>query len=150
VRSLIGLQYSRDLLGFLLHKMVARHLLYDSMVKSTDRRTPIDQKNASQLSSLLEGDDTEIFEIDRSNLVLQLRTLRRAIIEGADEIDMVAIERVFGKSVSRTLTRAARKLYLATEDLDGLLRLIERARTPNSSGRPKPKRKPSKQRKAPN
>ena len=119
------------------------------MVKTADPRTPIHQKNASQLSSLLEGDDTEIFEIDRSNLVLQLRTIRRAIKEGAEEIEMVAIERVFVKSVSRTLARAASKLYLVAKDLDGLLPLIERAHVPKAPGRPKPKRKAGNRPKAP-
>jgi hypothetical protein len=128
---------------------MARHLLCHSMVKSTDRRAPIDQKNASQLSSLLEGDDTEIFEIDRSNLVLQLRTVRRAIKEGAEEIEMVAIERVFAKAVSRVLTRTALKLNLVAKDLDGLLPLIERAQVPKAPGRPKPKRKAGNRPKAP-
>jgi len=112
------------------------------MVKPTDRRSAIPQKTANQLLSLLEGDDTEIFEIDRSNLALQLRTLRRTINEGAEEIDMVAIESVFVKAVSRALTKTAQKMYLVAEDLDGLLRLVERARAPKLSGRPEPKQKP--------
>jgi hypothetical protein len=112
------------------------------MVKPTDRRSAIPQKTANQLLSLLEGDDTEIFEIDRSNLALQLRTLRRTINEGAEEIDMVAIESVFVRAVSRALTKTAQKMYLVAEDLDGLLRLVERARAPKLSGRPEPKQKP--------
>jgi hypothetical protein len=120
------------------------------MVKSSDRRPAISPKTANQLLSLLEGDDTEIFEIDRSNLALQLRTLRRIINEGAEEIDMVAIESVFVKAVSRALTRAARKLYLAAEDLDDLLGLVERANVPNSTGRPEPNQKPRNRRKTPN
>jgi hypothetical protein len=121
-----------------------------SMVKPSDRRPAISPKTANQLLSLLEGDDTEIFEIDRSNLALQLRTLRRIINEGAEEIDMVAIESVFVKAVSRALTRAARKLYLAAEDLDGLLGLVERANVPNSTGRPEPNQKSRNRRKTPN
>jgi len=120
------------------------------MVKSTDRRPAIPPKTPNQLSSLLEGDDAGIFEIDRSNLVLQLRTLRRTMKEGAEEIDMVAIESVFVKSVSRALTRAANKLYLAAEDLRGLVRLVERAIVPKTAARPELNRKPAKRRKAPN
>lgn len=119
------------------------------MVKSTDRRPAIPPKTANQLLSLLEGDDTEIFEIDRSNLVLQLRTLRRTINDGAEEIDMVALESVFVKSVSRALKRASGKLYLVAQDLDDLLDLIERAHAPKSSGRTDSKRKPRIRRKAP-
>src|ERR1700676_4095557 len=84
----------------------------------------------------------EIFEIDRSNLVLQLRTIRRAINESAEEMEMVAIERVFDKPVSRALTRSSRKLYRIAEDLGDLHRLIERARLPGSLDESAPKAKP--------
>ncbi|MGA7872652.1 MAG: hypothetical protein WCA22_17325 [Candidatus Binatus sp.] len=87
-------------------------------------------------------DQDGIFEIDRSNLVLQLRSVRQAIIEGAEEMEMVAIERVFVKSVSQALTRTSRKLYVVGEELNGLLYLIERAQVPKADGRPAPKRKP--------
>jgi hypothetical protein len=95
-------------------------------------------------------DQHEIFEIDRSNLVLQMRTLRRVIKEGAEELDMVAIERVFVKSASQSLTRTARKLDLVAEDLVGLLRLVERARAPKAPERPEPKRNPRNRPKPPN
>jgi hypothetical protein len=120
------------------------------MVKSTDRRPAIPPKTPNQLLSLLEGDDAGIFEIDRSNLILQLHTLRRTINEGAEEIDMVAIESVFVKSVSRALTRAANKLYLAAEDVGGLVRLVERAIVPKAAARPEPNGKSRNRRKAPN
>jgi hypothetical protein len=123
---------------------------FSTMVKPTDRRPTIPPKIANQLLSLLEGDDTGIFEIDRSSLVLQLRTLRRTINEGAEEIDMVAIESVFVKAVSRALTRAASKLYLAAEDVGALLRLVERANVPTVPGRAQPNRKPRNRPKAPN
>lgn len=119
------------------------------MVKQTDRRTANPPKTPNQLLSLLEGDDTKIFEIDRSNLVLQLRTLRRTINDGAEEIDMVALESVFVKSVSRALTRASGKLYMVAENLDGLIDLIERAHAPKWSGRTDSKRKPRIRRKPP-
>jgi hypothetical protein len=87
----------------------------------------------------LQLDQQEIFEIDRSQLIRELRTLRRAINESAEEMEMVAIERVFVKSVSRALTGAARKLYQVAEDLHGLHRMIERARPPKELERSNPK-----------
>jgi len=90
-------------------------------------------------------DQNEVFEIDRSNLVLELRTIRRAINETAEEMEMVAVERVFVDSVSRNLTRTARKLYRVSEDLHGLHRMVERARVPKepeqSNSKPPPRRK---------
>ena len=83
-------------------------------------------------------DRSDVFEIDRSNLVLQLRILLRAMNEGAEEIDMVAIEKVFVESVSRALTRAARRLHLAAEDLHGLLRFVQQAHVPKASHDPTP------------
>ncbi len=88
-------------------------------------------------------DKHEIFEIDRSNLILQLRSIRRAINESAEEMEMVAIERVFVKSVSQALTRTARKLYRVSEDLNGLHQVVERAHLPNepeqSNSKPPPR-----------
>jgi hypothetical protein len=72
------------------------------------------------------------FEIDRSTVTLQLRNLRRAVDEGAMEMDMVAAERVFGKPVSLALVRSARKLHLIATDLDSLLRLVARAHLPKT------------------
>jgi len=93
-------------------------------------------------------DQLEIFEIDRSNLILQLRTLRRAIDEAAEEMAMVAIERVFSKSPSGALARGGQKLRLASRDLNRVLRLIERAHIPKAPGRPGPKPKLGNRRKA--
>jgi hypothetical protein len=88
----------------------------------------------------------EIFEIDRSNLVRQLRTIRRAINESAEEMEMVAVEQVFVKRVSQALIRTARKLYRGAEDLNGLQRLIERAHLPKpperSNSKPTPRNRP--------
>jgi len=119
------------------------------MVKHTDRRPPVRQKTANQLLNLLEGDDTEIFEIDRSNLVLELRTIRRAINESAEEMEMVAIEKVFVKSVCQALARTARKLYRVSEDLSALHRMVEEARPPTAPGRPPRKPPPRNRRKTP-
>jgi hypothetical protein len=91
-------------------------------------------------------DQSEIFEIDRSNLVRQLRSIRRAINESAEEMEMVAIEQVFVKRVSQALIRTARKLYRGAEDLNGLQRMIERAHAPGafngSDPKPKPRNRP--------
>jgi hypothetical protein len=87
-------------------------------------------------------DQQEIFEIDRSNLILQLRNIRRAINESAEEMEMVAIERVFVKSVSRALTGTARKLYQVAEDLNVLHRMIQRAHLPKEPERSNPKSRP--------
>jgi hypothetical protein len=80
-------------------------------------------------------DRHDIFEIDRSNMVAQLRIIRRAINDSAEEMEMVAIERVFVNSVSQELTRTARKLYQLVEDLSGLHRIIERATLPKEPER---------------
>ncbi len=109
---------------------------------------PVKSRNARQSTVLPETfdsrwDQREIFGIDRSGLVLQLRILRRAINESAEEMEMVAVERVFVKSVSQALTRTARKLYRISEDLNGLDRMVERARPPKapeqSNSRPTPR-----------
>ena len=85
----------------------------------------------------------ELFEIDRSNLVIQLRALRRAINDGAEELKMVAIEGVFVSSLSRVLISTARKLQILSEDFDGLIRDVERATGPKATTRklrtPKPR-----------
>ena len=90
----------------------------------------------------------ELFEIDRSNLVLQLRALRRSINDGAEELKMVAIEGVFVNSLSRVLTSTARKLRILSEDFDGLIRQVERAAGPKATTRklrtPKPRNRRSK------
>lgn len=90
-------------------------------------------------------DQNELFEIDRSNLVLQLRTIRRAINESAEDMEMTAVERVFVDSVSRILARTARKLYRVSEDLHGLHGIVQRARLPKepeqSNSRRLPRRK---------
>ena len=95
-------------------------------------------------------DQHDVFEIDRSNLVLQLRAVRRAISESAEEMEMVAIERVFVKPVSQTLTRTARKLYRLAEDLYGLNRMIELAHAPAAPVRSKRKPRPRNRPKPPN
>ena len=109
---------------------------------------PGESRNARQSIVLPEIFDSrldqhEIFEIDRSGLVLQLRILRRVINEGAEEMEMVAVERVFVDSVSHALTRTARKLYRVSEDLNDLHRMVERAHPPKepeqSNSRPMPR-----------
>jgi hypothetical protein len=84
----------------------------------------------------------EVFEIDRSKLVVQLGALRRAIIDSSEELKMVAIERVFVKSLSQVLTRTARKMQSLAEDFDALLRQVERAAGPTASTQKSQKPKP--------
>jgi hypothetical protein len=110
-----------------------------SMIKPIDRRPAFPPKTANPLVSLLEGDDAEVFQIDRCNIMLQLRSLKRAINEGAEEMEMVAIERVFGKSLSRTLTRGGQKLRLAARDLTRILGLLEAAQVPKAPTKSKPR-----------
>ena len=92
-------------------------------------------------------DRVQIFQIDRANMVLHLHGLQRAIGEGAEEMEMVAIERVFVKSVSQALTLTARKLYRVAEELNVLRRTVERSRLPTKpelahvKSRPRPRRK---------
>jgi hypothetical protein len=85
----------------------------------------------------------EVFEIDRSKLVVQLGALRRAIIDSAEELKMVAIEGVFVKSLSQVLTRTSRKMQALAEDFDAVLRQVERAAgpkaTPQNGRTPKPR-----------
>src|SRR5580700_6565090 len=109
------------------------------MVKSTDERRIIPQKTVNQL---LKGDHARIFEIDRSNLILQLRAIRRAIDETAEEMEMVAIERVFVNSISKALASTARELYRLSEDLNGLHRIVKRAHLPKEPERTSPKSRP--------
>jgi hypothetical protein len=75
------------------------------------------------------------FEIDRSTVAREVQTLKSAIEEGAKQIEMVAAERVFDQSLSRELVRRARKLQLVARDLNGLLKLVARARMPMTSER---------------
>jgi len=118
------------------------------MVKLNIRKPNTSRKTFKPRLDQLEGDAAEIFEIDRSNLVLQLQTLRYAIDESALEMEMVATERVFGKSVSGALMSGGLKLRLVARDLNRLLRLVERARAPKGPGRPDKKPKPRNRRKA--
>jgi hypothetical protein len=106
------------------------------MIKPTNGRTAIFPKTFNPQLSDQDGDAAEIFDIDRSDVVIQLRTLRRAIEEGALDMEMVAAERVFGKSLSRTLVRRARRLHLIAKDMNGLLHLVERAHVEKPLGRP--------------
>ena len=82
-------------------------------------------------------DRVQIFQIDRANMVLHLHGLQRAIGEGAEEMEMVAIERVFVKSVSQALTLTARKLYRVAEELNVLRRTVERSRLPTKPNSPR-------------
>lgn len=80
-----------------------------------------------------EQSESTYFEIDRSTVARDLKNLRSAIEDGAKQIEMVAAERVFDQSLSQALVQKARELHLVARDLNGLLRLVERARMPKRS-----------------
>jgi hypothetical protein len=71
------------------------------------------------------------FEIDRSTVLHQLQNLMRAIERGAEDIEMVAAEGVFDKSLSRALQRGARQLRRTAKDLNALLSSVARASYPH-------------------
>lgn len=74
----------------------------------------------------------EYFELDRSTVLAQLQYLQRTIDEGAREMEMVAAEGVFDKSLSRLLEGRARSLHRTAKDLNSLLRSVARAHIPQS------------------
>jgi hypothetical protein len=82
------------------------------------------------LTMAVERDIARIFEFDRSNMLLQLRSLRREIEVGAEEMEMVAAERVFREPLSRALANEAGKLQVTARELTILKRLVERAHMP--------------------
>jgi len=106
------------------------------MVKTTARQNDISPGTFDPPSN-----HVEVFEIDRSNMVFQLRSLSRAVDEGAEEMKMVAAEKVFDNSLSRALDREALKLRSITRDLDRLLGLVERAQVAGATRRSSPRRK---------
>lgn len=79
------------------------------------------------------NDALTYFEIDRATVVGQLQNLRRAIDEGAEEMAMVAAERVFDQSFSRALERRARQLQRVAKDLNALLRSVAHAQIPKAA-----------------
>ncbi len=126
--------------------MMARPVLLGSaMVKKTVRQSAITPEVFYPSLSDIERDVADAqagkrpdfaltwFEIDRSSMAGQLRNLRRAIEESATEMEMVAAERVFSKSLSRALTRRARTLQRVANDLNYLLRLVARAQIPKAT-----------------
>ena len=88
------------------------------------------------------------FDIDRSLVLGQLEDLQHAVEEGAMQLEMVAAERVFGKSLSRALTTTAVKLREIGRDLKGLQRSVAQAETPGGAERPKPESARAARRKA--
>jgi hypothetical protein len=87
-------------------------------------------------------DPAQIFEFDRSNMLLQLRSLRHEIEVGAVEMEMVAIERVFREPLSRALAKEAGKLHVTARELTILKRLVQRAHLPKDPGQPPPRPAP--------
>jgi hypothetical protein len=92
-------------------------------------------------------DQQGIFEIDRSAMVRQLRSIRREIEVAAVEMEMVAAERVFRESLSRALVKLAGKLAVTARELTILERLVERSHIPKDPAQPAPKSVPRRRRK---
>lgn len=95
----------------------------------------------------VERNIARIFEFDRSSMLLQLRSLRREIEVGAEEMEMVAAERVFREPLSRALVNEAGKLHVTAKELSILRRLVERAHMPKDPGQPIPSSVPRARRK---
>jgi len=93
-------------------------------------------------------DAAQIFEFDRSSMILQLRSLRREIEAGAEEMEMVAAERVFRESLSRALAKEAGKLHVTARELTVLKRLVRRAHMRKDPGQLPPRSVPREARKA--
>ncbi len=87
-----------------------------------------------QLDHLRQG-VAEIFEIDRYSMVVQLRNLRREIGDAAEEMRMVAAERVFRESVCRALVKQGAKLQVTAKELTRLMRLVEKTQMPKPAAR---------------
>lgn len=100
--------------------------------KKLKPRSRQEERNAadSPAKSKRPNDELAYFEIDRFTIVRQLQNLRRAMEKGAEDMEMVAAERVFVKSLSGALERRARQLHRAAKDLNSLLRSVARANIP--------------------
>src|SRR5258708_6911754 len=71
------------------------------------------------------------FQADQNALVKELKFVETAIEDGATEIAMIAVESVFDKKVSKTLTSEARALHRMVRGLKDLRLEVARARLKN-------------------
>ena len=72
---------------------------------------------------LVEGSfefDRRWFELDRSAVIGQLSSLRRAIANGAREMEMIAAERIFEKSLAQEIRQKAFALKRVARQLKEL------------------------------
>jgi len=74
--------------------------------------------------------ERDFFEIDRSVLIGQVKSLRLTIRGALTEIAMVADENVFDKRLSAKLKRKARALNRMAQRLDALSKVLARAKLP--------------------
>jgi deoxyribose-phosphate aldolase len=72
----------------------------------------------------------QCFHIDRAEVATHLYKLSQAISTGAKEIEMVAAERVFDKSLTAKLAGKARVLRRLAKQLNRMHELAARARFP--------------------
>lgn len=78
------------------------------------------------------------FEADRNVVVRHLKAVGNAIEDGANEIKLIGVEKVFDEHLSKVLTGEARALHRIAQELDELRREVARARFPqktSSAGR---------------
>ena len=71
------------------------------------------------------------FQADQNALVTELKSVEDAIEDGAIEIAMIAVERVFDEEMSKALTGEARALRRMVRGLKNLRIEVERARLRN-------------------
>ena len=91
------------------------------------------RSDASEISPELER---RWFEFDRNAVLRQIELAQGAIGENANELEMVAVEGVFEKSLADELSRTSRSLCAIAQELSALHGLVARA-----SGYPKADKK---------
>jgi hypothetical protein len=72
------------------------------------------------------------FEADRNVVVRQLKAVGNAIDETGNEMEMIAVEKVFDPGLSKVLTDEARTLQRMARGLDNLRQEVARARFPET------------------
>jgi hypothetical protein len=72
------------------------------------------------------------FEADRNVVVRQLKAVGNAIEDGASEMKLIGLEKVFDERLSKVLTGEARTLQRIARELNELRREVARARFPQT------------------
>lgn len=91
------------------------------------------QANRYKGSALSSADfEFSCFEADRTMVVRQLKAVRNAIEDGASEMKLIGVEKVFDQHLSKVLTGEARALQRIAQELNQLRREVARARFPQT------------------